>query len=292
MNTVSIVNQKGGVGKTTTTICLAAALTRLGHATLVIDLDPQMNGTKWMLGRELDGDEASVLDAIITAGDEDGSSSDWPLARVIEPSDLGFDFVPAHADLANVEGEIGEKPSRPYLLRERVQELKKKHRFEYLNEVDAHNGSDEAYDLCLMDCPPSLGLLVVQALTASDGLVVPVSVDGMSMQGLSQLVDTTREVRTYLNDSVEIIGLLPNNLDYRAGLVNEGLEALRKNYDDLVLDTEVPWRSKIIEASTYGTTLYDHAPSSDAVAIYEDLAREVVSRTGVSEVENSQPQGQ
>jgi chromosome partitioning protein len=128
----------------------------------------------------------------------------------------------------------------------------------------------------------------VQALTASDGLIVPVSVDGMSMQGLSQLVSTTREVRKYLNESVEIIGLLPNNLDYRAGLVNEGLEALRKNYGDLVLDTEVPWRSKIIEASTYGTTLYDHAPSSDALEIYENLAQEVVSRTSVTETGKAQ----
>ncbi len=288
MDTVSIVNQKGGVGKTTTTICLAAALSKLGYTTLVVDLDPQMNGTKWMLGRELEEDEASVLDAIITAGDQDQSSSDWPLARLIEPSDLGFDFVPAHADLANVEGEIGEKPSRPYLLRERVKEVEEKHQFGYLDEVDAHNASDGAYDVCLVDCPPSLGLLVVQALTASDGLIVPVSVDGMSMQGLSQLVSTTREVRKYLNESVEIIGLLPNNLDYRAGLVNEGLEALRKNYGDLVLDTEVPWRSKIIEASTYGTTLYDHAPSSDALEIYENLAQEVVSRTSVTETGKAQ----
>lgn len=284
MDTISIVNQKGGVGKTTTTICLAAALSELDHSVLVIDLDPQMNGTKWMLGRELESDEASVLDAIVTASKEDHDSSDWPLARLVEPSDLGFDFVPAHADLANVEGEIGEKPSRPYLLRDRVREMENKHKFEHLTEVGAHNSSEELYDVCLMDCPPSLGLLVVQSLTASDGLIVPVSVDGMSMQGLSQLVDTTREVRKYLNDSVEIIGLLPNNLDYRAGLVNEGLEALRKTYGDLVLDTEVPWRSKIIEASTYGTTLYEHAPSSDAIQIYENLAREVTTRIATSEV--------
>ncbi|WP_263788012.1 ParA family protein [Salinibacter grassmerensis] len=290
MDTLSVVNQKGGVGKTTTTVCLATALSRLGYSVLVVDLDPQMNGTKWMLGRELEDDEASVLDAIVTAGDNgESSSSDWPLARLTEPSDLGFDFVPAHADLANVEGEIGEKPSRPYLLRERLQEVEEKHGFKYLREVGAHNASEEPYDMCLIDCPPSLGLLVVQALTASDGLIVPVSVDGMSMQGLSQLVNTTREVRKYLNDTVEIVGLLPNNLDYRAGLVNEGLEALRKNYEDLVLDTEVPWRSKIIETSTYGTTLYEHAPSSDAVQIYENLAREVVSKISVPEAEDARP---
>lgn len=278
MKTLSVVNQKGGVGKTTTTVCLASALSRLGRSVVVIDLDPQMNATKWMLGRELEPDEASVLDSIITAVDDGESESDWPLARLVEPSDLGFDFVPAHADLANIEGEIGEKPSRPYLLQERVSEFGDGHGFKYLEEAGAYGASEGQYDFCLVDCPPSLGLLVVQSLTASDGLIVPVSVDGMSMQGLGQLVKTTREVRKYLNDSVEIVGLLPNNLDRRAGLVNQGLEALQKNYGDLVFETVVPWRSKIIEVSTYGTTLYDHAPSSDAVDVYENLAREVASR--------------
>lgn len=278
MKTLSVVNQKGGVGKTTTTVCLASALSRLEYSVLVIDLDPQMNATKWMLGRELEPDEASILDSIVTAAETEEESSDWPLARLVEPSDLGFDFVPAHADLANIEGEIGEKPSRPYLLQERIRELERGHMFSYLNEADAYLPSDERYDLCLLDCPPSLGLLVVQALTASDGLIIPVSVDGMSMQGLGQLMNTTKEVRKYLNDSIEIVGLLPNNLDRRAGLVNQGLEALQKNYGEKVFETVVPWRSKIIEVSTYGTTLYDHAPSSDAVDVYEDLAEEVIER--------------
>jgi len=278
MKTLSVVNQKGGVGKTTTTVCLSAALSNLGYSVLVIDLDPQMNATKWMLGRELQSDEASVLDSILTAADAEKADSNWPLARLIEPSDLGFDFVPAHEDLANVEGEIGETPSRPYLLRERIEELKEGHAFDFLDDADAHLPSDERYDLCLVDCPPSLGLLVVQALTASDGLIVPVSVDGMSMQGLGQLVDTTREVRKYLNASVEIVGLLPNNLDYRSGLVNQGLEALKKNYGEKVFETVVPWRSKVIEVSTYGTSLYSHAPQSDAVTVYEELAEEIMQR--------------
>lgn len=281
MKTLSVVNQKGGVGKTTTAICLASALTTLGHSVVLIDLDPQMNATKWMLGRELEADEASILDSIVTAADKEKAETDWPLSRLIEPSELGFDFVPAHADLANVEGEIGEKPSRPYLLQERVQQLGDGYEFGYLDEAGAYLPSDERYDICLLDCPPSLGLLVVQALTASDGLLVPVSVDGMSMQGLGQLISTTREVRKYLNESVEIVGLLPNNLDRRAGLVNQGLEALQKNYGDKVFETVVPWRSKIIEVSTYGTTLYEHAPSSDAVDVYEDLAKEVLERVGV-----------
>jgi len=282
MKTLSIVNQKGGVGKTTTTVCLAAALSRQGRQVVVLDLDPQMNATKWMLGRELEPDEASVLESIVTAGEDDEDESDWPLARVVEPSDLGFDFVPAHADLANIEGEIGEKPSRPYLLRERIRELAEGDGRGHLGEAGAHASQNGGYDLCLVDCPPSLGLLVVQALTASDGLIVPVSVDGMSMQGLGQLVTTTREVRKYLNEDIEIVGLLPNNLDRRAGLVNEGLEALQEAYGDLVFETIVPWRSKIIEVSTYGTTLYDHAPDSDAVEIYESLADEILGRVAAA----------
>lgn len=277
MHTLALVNQKGGVGKTTTSVCLATALAHLGHDVLLVDLDPQMNATKWLLGRELEPGEASVLESIITAG-EDADDTDWPLARLIEPAGVGIDFVPAHADLANIEGDIGEKPSRPYLLRERIRELNHGTGFSYLHEAGAHLPPDGQYDFCLIDCPPSLGLLVVQALTASDSLVVPVNVDGMSMQGLGQLVATTREVRKYLNEQIEILGLLPNNLDKRAGLVNEGLDALREAYGDLVFETAVPWRSKIIEVSTYGTSLYEHAPSSDAVAIYETLANEVIRR--------------
>ncbi len=281
MHTLALVNQKGGVGKTTTSVCLATALAHLGHDVLLIDLDPQMNATKWLLGRELESDEASVLESIITAGDEP-DEADWPLARLVEPSGAGLDFVPAHADLSNIEGDIGEKPSRPYLLRERIRELKQGIGFEHLHAAGAHLPSEGHYDFCLIDCPPSLGLLVVQAITASDSLIVPVNVDGMSMQGLGQLVETTREVRKYLNDQIEILGLLPNNLDKRAGLVNEGLDALRDAYGDLVFETAVPWRSKIIEVSTYGTSLYDHAPSSDAVAIYETLAQEIIQRLQTS----------
>lgn len=277
MHTLALVNQKGGVGKTTTSVCLATALSHLGHSVLLIDLDPQMNATKWLLGRELEADEASVLESIITAGDA-STETDWPLARLVEASEIGMDFVPAHADLSNIEGDVGEKPSRPYLLRERIRELGQGTGFEYLHEADAHLPPGGRYDFCLMDCPPSLGLLVVQALTASDSLIVPVNVDGMSMQGLGQLVETTREVRKYLNEDIEILGLLPNNLDKRAGLVNEGLDALREAYGDLVFETAVPWRSKIIEVSTYGTSLYEHASSSDAVTIYERLAEEVMHR--------------
>jgi len=102
------------------------------------------------------------------------------------------------------------------------------------------------------------------------------------MQGLGQLVTTTREVRKCLNEDIEIVGLLPNNLDRRAGLVNEGLEALQEAYGDLVFETIVPWRSKIIEVSTYGTTLYDHAPDSDAVEIYESLADEILGRVAAA----------
>ena len=278
MKTLAVVNQKGGVGKTTTTICLGAALSELGYSVLVIDLDPQMNATKWMLGRELRPDEASILDSLITAADQEKAESDWPLARLVEASELGFDFIPAHGDLANLEGEIGEKPSRPYLLQERIDELRTGDSMDGWDDGDGYSSSEKTFDVCLLDCPPSLGLLVIQALTASEGLIVPVSVDGMSMQGLGQLVSTTREVRKYLNDDVEIVGLLPNNLDRRSGLVNQGLDALKKNYGDKVFETVVPWRSKIIEVSTYGTTLYDHAPDSDAVKVYENLARETVER--------------
>jgi chromosome partitioning protein len=269
---ISVVNQKGGVGKTTTTVNLAAGLSEIGESVLVIDFDAQMNSTNWMLGRETEEDEASIFDCLETVASQE--ASEYSLAELAEDSGAGFDFVPAGEDMiANTfDSTVGRSGAYPNQLRVRIDELERQSEEGF---ISTPNGP---YDYCLVDCPPSLGRSIMVALVGSDGILVPVAADGFSMQGLKQLLSTVREVRIN-NSDLEIIGILANNLDLRSGLVNEMEDALRERYEDLMFETSVPWRSKINEVTTLGTYLKEHAPSSDAREFYKDLAHEVVKRT-------------
>jgi chromosome partitioning protein len=271
---LSVVNQKGGVGKTTTTVNLAAALAEVGKSVLVIDFDAQMNSTNWMLGRETTADEASIFDSLDTVAAED--AEEYSLAELAEDSGGGFDFVPSGEDMiANTfDSTIGRSGVYPNQLKVRIQELSKR------NTRGSQQTPNGPYDYCLVDCPPSLGRSIMVALVGSDGLLVPVEADGFSMQGLKQLLSTVREVR-FNNSDLEIVGILANNLDLRSGLVKDMSEALRNRYEDLMFETTIPWRSKINEVTTLGTYLKDHAPSSDARHFYRDLAEEVIDRTRV-----------
>jgi chromosome partitioning protein len=269
---ISIVNQKGGVGKTTTTVNLASALGEIGRSVLVIDFDAQMNSTKWMLGRETESDEASIFDCLETVAGEE--ADEFSLAELAEDSGAGFDFIPSGEEMASntFDSTVGRSGAYPNQLSVRIEELERDFR-EGL--ISTPNGP---YDYCLVDCPPALGRSIMVALVGSDGILVPVAADGFSMQGLKQLLSTVREVR-FNNSDLEIIGILANNLDLRSGLVKEMEEALHERYGDLMFETSILWRSKINEVTTLGTYLKDHAPSSDARDFYRSLAEEVVSRT-------------
>lgn len=269
---LSIVNQKGGVGKTTTTVNLAAALAEIGQSVLVIDFDAQMNSTNWMLGRETRPSEASIFDCLETVAGEE--AEEYTLAELAEDSGGGFDFIPSGEDMiANTfDSTVGRSGAYPNQLRIRVDEMRGQFRE---GIISTPNGP---YDYCLVDCPPSLGRSIMVALVGSDGLLVPVEADGFSMQGLKQLLSTVKEVR-FNNSELEIVGILANNLDLRSGLVEEMEEALRDRYEGLMFETSIPWRSKINEVTTLGTYLHEHAPSSDARFFYRELAEEVVQRT-------------
>jgi len=269
---ISVVNQKGGVGKTTTTVNLAAGLSEIGQSVLVIDFDAQMNSTNWMLGRETDGDEASIFDCLETVAGEE--SDEFSISELAEDSGAGFDFIPSGEDMiANTfDSTVGRSGAYPNQLRVRIEEMEREFRE---GVISTPNGP---YDYCLVDCPPSLGRSIMVALVGSDSILVPVSADGFSMQGLKQLLSTIREVRIN-NSNLEIVGILANNLDLRSGLVKDMEEALRDRYEELMFKTSIPWRSKINEVTTLGTYLKDHAPSSDARDFYRDLAEEVVERT-------------
>jgi chromosome partitioning protein len=263
--TIAVASQKGGVGKTVNTVFLADFLKQAGYRPLVIDLDSQMNSTSWLLGRHLEPNEASIYDSLITKQKGMQGEADWPLSDLIEESEnVGIDYVPASRDLSVADSELSNSP---FVLQDRLDEL--------MEEPEI--GRDQPFDFCLLDCPPSLGSLVYVALTASDGVIIPVKAAQFSMDGLGQLVRTVQEVQR-INDDLEIIGLLLNNLDWRFGETKHGVKQIEEAYGDLVFETKVPLRAKIVEASR-GKSPSDHVKGTDAEEIYQNLTSEVVERT-------------
>ena len=276
MYTISIVNQKGGVGKTTLTVGLATYLRHSGYRVLVVDLDSQQNATSWMLGRHLKPTEASIYDSLITKKRRAKGSEDWPLHELIETSEkLGVDFVPANLDLSSAQAELANKP---FLLQDRLRELDERLR--------SDSRSTASYDFCLIDCPPSLGTLVTLSLMASQGVLVPIKADAFSMDGLRQLIMTARETRR-VNQELKILGLVLNNLDVRFGATIEGVETIREHYGENLFETQIPTRARIFEAASFGRDLHEHAQGNDAHDIFSRFTEEVVRRSGVGSPETS-----
>ena len=279
MYTVSVVNQKGGVGKTTTTIACATAMHHRDIRVLVIDLDSSMNTTAWCLGRHLEPNEASIYDSLVAQKRGAEGEADWPLADLIEESQLGFDYVPANRDLSAADAELANEP---FLLADRLEQLDRSLREPDGDGAAAEIPAERAYDFCLIDCPPSLGTLVYVALIASSGLIIPLGADQFSLDGLSQLLTTFRKARR-VNSDLEILGLLLNNLDHRYGLTGDLVEQLETAYGDKVFETKVPARARIREAPM-GVDILDHASGSDVVKIYNDVVDELLERTGHTDI--------
>lgn len=282
MYTISFVNQKGGVGKTTTTIACATGMHRRGIRVLVIDLDAQMNVTAWSLGRHLRPEEASIYDSLVAKKRGVEGGADWPLRDLIETSDIGFDYVPANRDLSAADSELANEP---FLLKDRLDELTDRLRETNNLSESSHKASSKPYDFCLIDCPPSLGTLVYVALIASDSLIVPVGADQFSVDGLSQLIKTVQNAKR-VNTNLEILGLLMNNLDHRYGLTGDLVEQFEESYGHNLFQTKVPARARIREASK-GEDIFDHASGSDVIAIYNQMVDEVLERSGYTSETNT-----
>lgn len=263
MHVISIASQKGGVGKTTTTVNLAAAFRELGHDPLVIDLDSQMNATHWLMGRFTGEEEASVFDALTTVSTSRQDS--YRLSRLVKTSELGVDFVQSGESMTELglRETVRQKSAYPLQLRRRLEELQ--------------SGPERSYDLCLVDCPPSLGSPVVLALTASDDVIAPLTADNFSVQGLGQLFETVESVQSRSNPDLRVLGILVNNVDRRRGLADELTKGVYQNYGEHVFDTTIPWRAKIVDAGTLEKNLYDMR-RSDAADLYTGLAEEIISR--------------
>ncbi len=242
---ISFVNQKGGVGKTTTTINLAAYLAAHGKKVLVIDLDPQANATS---GLGVENAERGIYDVLmgnITIADAVQGTSQPKLS-----------VLPATPDLAGATVELTQEPTRLKTVLEGI----------------------SGFDLVLIDAPPSLGSLTVNALTASDGIVVPLQAEYYALEGVAGMLDTIERVRGSLNPTLKLLGIVVTMFDQRTNLAQQVEQNVRQHFGDQVFWSVIPRNVKLSEAPSYGQTINKYAPISSGAGAYKRLAQEVMQR--------------
>ncbi|MFD1713077.1 ParA family protein [Amnibacterium flavum] len=252
---VSLCNQKGGVGKTTTTINLGASLAEYGRKVLVIDFDPQ-----GALSAGLGADTHEVItiyDLLI------GTVRD-PFEAVQQTSIPGLDIIPANIDLSAAEVHLVNEVAREQTLARVLRRI------------------SDAYDVILIDCQPSLGLLTVNALSASHGVLIPLECEFFSLRGVALLVETIEKVQDRLNPAIQLDGILPTMFDARTLHAREVLERVVEAFDDKVLETVIGRTIKFPDASVAGVPIIQFAPEHAAAKAYRQLARELISRGAVA----------
>ena len=247
---MAVVNQKGGVGKTTTSVNLSAGLASLGKKVLLIDIDPQGNTTSGV-GINKGGVENCIYDILI--------NEIHPQEAIVSTQIQGLHIIPATIQLAGAEIELVSTISREIRLKKALHLIKKN------------------YDYILIDCPPSLGMLTINSLTASDSVVIPIQCEYYALEGLSQLLNTVRLVQKHLNTSLQIEGVLLTMFDARTNLGIQVIEEVKKYFQQKVYQTIVPRNVRLSEAPSHGQSIITYDRRSRGAEVYIDLAKEVIS---------------